>query len=107
MGVRLAVVGATGAVGCEMRKILEERNFPCDSIRFFASERSVGRKIEFRGETLAVEKLEESALNGFDIALLSIPKDASRHFSPIAARNGCVVIDNSNAFRAERGVPLV
>jgi len=105
--VRLAVVGATGAVGCEMRRILEERNFPCDSVRFFASERSTGKDVEFRGETFKVEEVKESALSGFDIALFSIPKEQSRIFSPVAAKNGCVVVDNSNAFRMDRDVPLV
>ena len=107
MGVKLAVVGVTGAVGCEMRKILEERNFPCDRVRFFASERSEGREVRFRNETYRVEALRDSVFKGMDFALFSIPKEMSRVFSPIAARNGCVVVDNSNAFRMDNDVPLV
>lgn len=107
MGKRVAVVGATGAVGCQMREILESREFPVDSIRFLASERSVGQTVTFKGKEHKVEQLTEDALKGLDIALFSIPKALSKRFSPVAAANGCVVIDNSNAFRMDPDVPLV
>jgi len=107
MGVNVAVVGATGAVGHTMRDVLEERNFPVDRIRFLASERSAGKKMTFRGQEYAVEELADDSFSGVDIALFSIPKKMSRHFSPIAARSGAVVVDNSNAFRMDPDVPLV
>ena len=107
MGVSVAVVGATGAVGARMRDVLEERNFPVDAIRFLASERSAGKTLSFRGEEHAVEELTEDSFKGIDIALFSIPKAMSRHFAPIAAKSGAVVVDNSNAFRMEPDVPLV
>jgi len=103
----VAVVGATGAVGCRMVEILESRDFPVESIRFLASKRSVGRAVKFRGEEHEVEELNEENLKGLDIALFSIPKALTRRFSPIAAANGCVVVDNSNAFRMDPDVPLV
>ena len=107
MGVNVAVAGVTGAVGTRMLSILEERNFPADSIKALASARSAGRKLSFRGEEITVEELTEDSFNGVQIALFSIPKKLSRHFSPEAARRGCVVVDNSNAFRMEPQVPLV
>jgi len=107
MAVNVAVVGATGAVGHCMRDVLEERNFPVNKIKFLASERSVGKTMKFRGQDYAVEELTETSFAGVDIALFSIPKSMSRHFSPIAAKAGCVVVDNSNAFRMEPDVPLV
>ena len=107
MGVNVAVAGATGAVGTRMLSILAERDFPADSIKALASTRSVGRKLPFRGGQITVEELTEDALQGVQIALFSIPKKLSRHFSPEAARRGCVVVDNSNAFRMDPEVPLV
>ena len=107
MGVNVAVAGATGAVGTRMLSILEERDFPADSVKALASARSVGRKLPFRDGEITVEELTEDAFEGFQIALFSIPKKLSRHFSPEAARRGCVVVDNSNAFRMDPEVPLV
>jgi len=107
MGVNVAVAGATGAVGTRMLSILEERNFPVGTIKALASSRSVGRKLTFRGEEIPVEELTAGAFEGVQIALFSIPKDLSRQFSPEAARRGCVVVDNSNAFRMDPDVPLV
>jgi len=107
MGVRVAIAGATGAVGHAMRDVLEERNFPVDSILFLASERSAGKKMTFRGKEYAVEELNENSFKGIDIALFTLPKKLSRQYSPIAAKSGAVVVDNSNAFRMDPEVPLV
>jgi aspartate-semialdehyde dehydrogenase len=107
MGARVAIAGATGAVGHAMRDVLQERNFPVDSIKFLASERSAGRKMTFRGSEYAVEELTKDSFRGIDIALFTLPKKLSRQFSPIAAKAGAVVVDNSNAFRMDPEVPLV
>src|SRR5512139_1295702 len=106
-GYRVAVVGATGAVGMEMVKVLEQRNFPVSSLRVLASARSIGKTIEFRGETLKVEELREYSLKGEQIALFSAGGSVSRHFAPIAGKGGCVVVDNSSAWRMDANVPLV
>ncbi len=103
----LAVVGASGAVGEVMTRLLEERRFPLASIKFLASERSVGRSVTFRGERYAVELLRAEAFEGVDIVLSSTPASISRTFSPQAARAGAVVVDNSSAFRMDPEVPLV
>jgi len=104
---RVAVVGATGAVGQQMIEILESRDFPTSSVRFLASERSIGRTVTFRGEEHKIVELKEENLGDLDIALFSIPKDQTKVFTPIAVKLGCVVVDNSNAFRMEPDVPLV
>ena len=106
-GYRVAVVGATGAVGMEMVKVLEQRNFPISSLRVLASARSIGKTVEFRGETLKVEELKEDSLKGEEIALFSAGGSVSRHFAPIAGKGGCVVVDNSSAWRMDPDVPLV
>ncbi len=106
MGYRVGVVGATGAVGREMIKILEERDFPVDELRLFASARSAGVKLNFKGTDIAVEELTEVSLPGCDIYLFSAGATVSRQFAPIAAKTG-VVIDNSSAWRMEPDVPLV
>ena len=103
----MAVVGATGAVGNEMVKVLEQRAFPVASLRVLASARSVGKTLEFRGETLQVEELKEDSLKGEEIALFSAGGSVSRHFAPIAGKGGCVVVDNSSAWRMDPDVPLV
>ncbi len=103
----VAVVGATGAVGNEMVTILEERKFPVERLRLFASERSEGKTIEFRNKALPVEKLGEKVFKGIDIALFSAGAERSRQFAPKAARAGCVVVDNSSAWRMDPKVPLV
>jgi aspartate-semialdehyde dehydrogenase len=103
----LAVVGATGAVGNQMITCLEERNFPLKSLKLLASHRSVGRTLRFKGDRVAVEELTENSFKGVDIALFSAGGDTSKKFSPIAAKDGCVVVDNSSAWRMDPQVPLV
>ena len=103
----VAIVGATGAVGAELLACLETRGFPLDRLRLFASGRSAGRKLLFRGEGIAVEELNEDSFPGVDIALFSAGSAVSRRFAPIAVRQGAVVVDNSSAFRMEPAVPLV
>ena len=103
----VAVVGATGAVGEVMRQILIERKFPLRSIKFLASERSAGKTVEFQGKAIPVEALRPEAFAGIDIVLSSTPASISREFSPIAARAGAIVIDNSSAWRMDPDVPLV
>src|SRR5882672_10588093 len=103
----VAVVGATGAVGVEMLKTLEKRDFPVGKLTLLASARSAGKKMKFRGEEVPVEALTKDAFAGADIALFSAGGSISTEFAPIAARAGCVVIDNSSAFRMDDQVPLV
>src|SRR6516162_9044805 len=103
----VAVVGATGAVGVEMIKTLEKRNFPVGKLTLLASARSAGKKLKFRGEELPVQTLTKDAFAGVDIALFSAGGSISKEFAPIAARAGCVVIDNSSAYRMDDQVPLV
>ncbi len=104
---RVAVVGATGAVGEEMISVLEERHFPVEELLPFASERSAGTRIEFRGKETVVSLLEEDSFKGVDIALFSAGGERSKTWAPVAARSGCVVIDNSSAWRMDPEVPLV
>ncbi len=103
----VAVVGATGAVGNEMVTTLEERNLPIERLRLFASERSEGEMIEFSGSKVPVETLKEDSFKGIDIALFSAGAERSKIWAPIAARSGCVVIDNSSQWRMDPKVPLV
>src|SRR5437667_11061555 len=103
----VAVVGATGAVGVEMIKTLEKHNFPVGKLTLLASARSVGKKLKFRGEEITVQELTKSAFEGIDIALFSAGGSISKEFAPVAAQVGCVVIDNSSAFRMDNQVPLV
>lgn len=103
----VAVVGATGLVGQEMLKTLEQRNFPVNKVRLLASERSVGKRLKFKGESVKVEILNQNSFKGIDYALFSIGTELSKEFSPIAAKSGAVVIDNSAAFRMDKDVPLV
>ena len=105
--LNVAVVGATGAVGGEMIKILEERKFPVGKIRLLASERSLGETLEFRGRATNVEVLTTDSFNGIDIALFSAGAARSREFAYSAVKAGAIVIDNSSAFRMEDDVPLV
>jgi aspartate-semialdehyde dehydrogenase len=101
------VVGATGAVGEIMRQVLEERAFPFRSIKFLASERSSGKTVTFKGKSYHVEAIRAEAFAGVDIVLSSTPAQVSREFSPLAARAGAVVVDNSSAWRMDPDVPLV
>ncbi|PVV85264.1 aspartate-semialdehyde dehydrogenase [Dehalogenimonas alkenigignens] len=106
-GLRVAIVGATGMVGQEFVKILTQRNFPLKSLTLLASDRSAGKKVMFKGEEIEVKETSPDSFNDIDLALFSAGADISRHFSPIAAQKGVVVIDNSAAFRYEADVPLV
>jgi aspartate-semialdehyde dehydrogenase len=105
--MRVAVVGAAGAVGREMVRTLEERAFPVDELGLFATERSAGKRVRFRSETATVEAYREGALEGFDVALFSAGSAAARAIAPSAAAAGTVCIDNSSAFRMDPDVPLV
>lgn len=103
----VAVVGATGVVGNEMKEILEERNFPVKSFHPFASPLSAGKSLTFRGKSVKVKALEEHCFDGIDICLFSAGSGVSLKYAPLAVKAGSVVIDNSSAFRMEKGVPLV
>jgi len=103
----VAVVGATGLVGRKMIETLENRNFPVKAIKFLASERSRGRKLAYKGEEIPVEVLDENSFKGIEIALFSAGGSTSKKFAPIAAKDGCVVVDNSSAWRMDPEVPLV
>lgn len=103
----VAVVGATGAVGNEMIAVLEERNFPVERLRLFASERSEGKTLQFEGSEIPVETLKEDSFNGIDIALFSAGAERSKIWAPIAVKSGCVVVDNSSQWRMDSEVPLV
>lgn len=105
--LRVGVVGATGAVGREMLKTLEQRAFPATSVRALASSRSVGQEIEFQGGRLVVEELGEHSFQDMDLALFSAGGSISEKFAPIAVESGCVVVDNSSAWRMDPEVPLV
>jgi aspartate-semialdehyde dehydrogenase len=105
--VNVAVVGATGAVGDLMRKVLVERHFPVKSIKFLASEKSAGKTVEFAGKHHTVELLRPQAFAGVQIVLSSTPSSVSKEFSPIAARSGAIVVDNSSAWRMDPDCPLV
>ncbi len=103
----VAVVGATGAVGNEMLKILEERKFPVGRLTLLASERSIGKELKFNGELYPIQVLNEKSFAGIQIGLFSAGGSISQRFAPIAAASGCIVIDNTSAFRMEPDVPLV
>jgi len=103
----VAIVGATGAVGEEMRLCLEQRNFPVGKLTVLASARSAGKRISFRGQDVIVQELTHDSFAGVDIALFSAGGGISKEFGPSAAAAGAVVIDNSSAFRMDEDVPLV
>ncbi len=103
----IAIVGATGAVGIEMLKTLEKRHFPVGKLTLLASARSVGKRLPFKAADHTVTELTRDSFKGIDIALFSAGGSISREFAPIAAAAGCVVVDNSSAFRMEDSVPLV
>jgi aspartate-semialdehyde dehydrogenase len=104
---RLAVLGATGAVGTTLLKVLEERDFPIEELRLLASERSAGQTRRFRGEEIEIQAAGDDSFDGIDIAIFSAGASRSRTFAPIAVAAGAVVIDNSSAFRMDADVPLV
>ena len=103
----LAVVGATGAVGTVMLDILSKRKDVYGEIRLIASARSAGKKLTCRGQELTVVALSPEAFDGIDIAMFDVPDEVSKEWAPIAASKGCVVVDNSGAFRMDKDVPLV
>ena len=103
----IAIVGATGAVGVEILRVLERRNFPVGKLKLLASERSVGKTLDFKGKPVKVELLEGAAFKGIDIAFFSAGATRSREFVPAAKAAGAVVVDNSSAFRMEPNTPLV
>jgi len=104
---KIAIVGTTGLVGTEMIKVLEERNFPVEELLPLASERSVGKKVTFKGREIPVGILNQDSFKGIDIALFSAGGSISKKFAPIAAEAGAIVIDNSSAWRMDPKVPLV
>ena len=106
-GLTVAVVGATGQVGRVMRTILEERNFPVETIRFFASARSAGSTLPWKGTEVVVEDVATADFSGIDIAIFSAGATASREYAPTFAEAGAVVVDNSSAWRKDPEVPLV
>jgi len=103
----VAVVGATGAVGNLMVQVLEERGFPVQHLKLLASARSVGKTLMYKGNCVPVEELKEDSFKGVRVALFSAGSGPSRKFAPIAAESGCVVIDNSSAWRMDPKIPLV
>jgi aspartate-semialdehyde dehydrogenase len=105
--LNVAVAGATGAVGNQMVACLEERDFPVKTLKLLATAKSVGRKLRFKGEEIPVEELTEASFKGVDIGIFSAGGAASQQFAPAAAREGCVVVDNSAAWRMDPDVPLV
>jgi aspartate-semialdehyde dehydrogenase len=105
--MKVAVVGATGAVGQTTLKILEERKFPVTELRAFASERSVGRSVLFKGERIKVEAVGPGAFQGVELALFSAGSAQSKEYAPQAVKAGAVVVDKSSAFRMDPAVPLV
>jgi len=105
--MNIAVAGATGAVGNQMIRCLAEMDFPINSVVFLASSRSVGRRLRFKGDLIEVKELKEDSFKGLDIALFSAGGGTSEKFAPFAAKDGCVVVDNSSAWRMDPQVPLV
>lgn len=103
----VVIAGATGVVGNQMITCLKERNFPVKSIRFLASSRSAGQTLEYKGDEVVVEELTESSFKGSDIAIFSAGGGTSKKFAPFAAKDGCIVVDNSSAWRMDPDVPLV
>ena len=103
----VAVVGATGLVGQTVVKILEERNFPVGRLKLFASTKSCGKQILFKGKNIGIDALENSSFVDVDIALFCVPAEISKKFVPIAVNEGAYVVDNSSCFRLEEDVPLV
>jgi aspartate-semialdehyde dehydrogenase len=104
---KLAIVGATGAVGSVMIELINERNDIWGEIKLLASKRSAGKKLKVRNEELTVEEISEKAFEGIDVAVFDVPDEISKEWGPIAAKKGVVVVDNSAAFRMDNEVPLV
>lgn len=106
-GINVAIVGATGLVGGEMLRTLEDRKFPVETLRLLASRRSAGRSLSWKGSEIPVEPLTRSSFSNIDIALFSAGGDTSREYAPVARDAGAVVVDNSSAWRMDPEVPLV
>lgn len=104
---RVAILGATGAVGQEMMKVLEEQNFPVSELKLLASSRSAGKTLYFQGKPITIEKATEDSFDNIDIVLGAAENDIAKRFLPAAAKKGAVVIDNSSAYRLDPNVPLV
>ncbi|NET10156.1 MAG: aspartate-semialdehyde dehydrogenase, partial [Symploca sp. SIO2B6] len=104
---RVAILGATGAVGTELIELLEQRQFPVSTLKLLASERSVGQKCRFKGEIVNVEVVSDRAFKDVDIVLASAGGSVSKYWAPKAVEAGAVVIDNSSAFRMDPNVPLI
>lgn len=104
---RVAILGATGAVGTELLELLESRNFPLANLKLLASERSAGKALRFKGEDIPVEAVSDRSLENIDIVLASAGGSISKTWAGIAVQKGAVVIDNSSAFRMNPDVPLV
>lgn len=107
MSQHVAIVGATGAVGTEFMKLLENRDYPLKSLKLLASARSAGKELSFRGESLPVEELTHHSFKGVDLAFFSAGGGRSKEFAPHAVDSGALVIDNSSAFRLDENVPLI
>ncbi|MED4070179.1 aspartate-semialdehyde dehydrogenase [Priestia endophytica] len=105
--LQVAVVGATGAVGQQMIKTLEERNFPIETLTLLSSARSAGKKVTFKGEELTVQEATPDSFKGIDIALFSAGGSVSQELAPHAVKHGAIVVDNTSAFRMDENVPLV
>lgn len=106
--MNIAIVGASGAVGQELLKVLDDTNFPVDGLRLFGSSRSAGRKVSFRGRDISIEELDENSdFAGTDIAFVSAGAETSRKYAPVITAHGTLMIDNSSAFRMDADVPLV
>ena len=105
--LNVGILGATGAVGREMMKILAERNFPVASLRPLASARNAGKKLLFKGEELTIVEASDEAFSGLDIVLGAAENDIAKRFAPAIKKSGAVFIDNSSAFRLDPDVPLI
>jgi len=105
---KLAIVGATGVVGRTALKVLEEKNLPISEYVLFASNKSAGKKVQFMNKEYIIQELTEHSFDeGFDFAIFSAGGETSKKYAPIAASKGCIVVDNSSAFRMDKDVPLV
>ncbi len=107
MGYKIVVVGATGNVGREMLNILAERQFPVDEITALASRRSLGTEVSFGERTLTCQDLDTFDFTGWDMALFAVGSEATKKYAPLAAKAGCVVIDNSSLYRYDPDIPLI
>lgn len=105
--ITIGILGATGAVGTEMRKIMEERNVLCGNLRLLADHNDAGTRVSFRGKEYVVEEATDDAFDGIDILMVAVSNAVSQRFSPVAVKKGAIVIDNSSAYRMNQEVPLI